>query len=129
MEIFLDEVNKSIEGEFEFHFKFIEHIGEGAFGKVIRAFYYELQREVAVKVIDKTNYKFKYINRLKFETNILKQLKHKNIVEFLGCIETNSKMYIITEFLKDGTLRDLIDLKQKESTIKFSHFILINLIR
>jgi serine/threonine protein kinase len=114
MEIFLDEVNKSIEGEFDIYFKFIEKIGKGAFGTVIRAFYYELEREVAVKVIDKTKHKFKHINRLKFEINILKQIKHKNIVEFLGCIETNSKMYIITEFLKDGTLKDLIDIRQKE---------------
>ena len=42
MEIFLDEVNKSIEGEFDFYFKFIEHIGKSALGTVIRVFHYEL---------------------------------------------------------------------------------------
>ena len=114
MEIFLDELNKSIEGEFDYYFKHIDNIGKGAFGTVIRAYYYELEKEVAVKVIDKTKHKFKYINRLKLEINILKQMKHKNIVEYVGCIETNSKMYIITEYLKGGTLKDLIELRQKE---------------
>lgn len=115
MEIFLDEVNRSIEGEFDYYFKYIQTIGKGAFGTVIRALYYELDdREVAVKVVDKTKHKFKYINRLKFEINILNKIKHKNIVEYLGCIETNSKMYIITEYLKDGTLKDLIEKRQKE---------------
>ncbi len=118
MEIFLDEVNKSIEGEFDIYFKYIEKIAAGSFGTVIRAFYYELEREVAVKVIDKTKHKYKNINRLKFEINILKQLKHKNIVEFIGCIETNSKMYIITEYIKNGTLKGLIDIRQKSSRIK-----------
>lgn len=117
MEIFLDEVNKSIEGEFDLYFKFIQKIASGAFGTVIRAYYYELEREVAVKVIDKTKYKFKNINRFKFEINILQQLKHKNIVEFIGCIETNSKMYIITEYIQDGTLKDLIEARQKAGSL------------
>lgn len=113
MEIFLDEMNKSIEGEFELYFKYIDSIASGSFGTVIKAIYYELNKEVAVKIVDKTKYKFKNINRLKFEINILKQLKHKNIVEFIGCIETNSKMYIITEYIHDGTLTELIHQRQK----------------
>jgi serine/threonine protein kinase len=113
MEIFLDEVNKSIEGEFDIYFKYIEKIASGSFGIVYRAIYLEQNREVAVKVIDKTQYKFNNFNRLKLEINILKQLKHKNIIEFINCIETNSKMYIITEYVKDGTLKDLINNKIK----------------
>jgi len=113
MEIFLDEVNKSIEGEFDIYFKYIEKISSGSFGTVFRAIYLEQDREVAVKVIDKTKYKFKNLNRLKLEINILKQLKHKNILEFINCIETNTKMYIITEYVKDGTLKELINNRVK----------------
>jgi serine/threonine protein kinase len=113
MEIFLDEVNRSMEGEFDIYFKFIEKIASGSFGTVIRAIYLEQDREVAVKVIDKTKHKFKNLNRLKLEINILKQLKHKNIVEFIGCIETNSKMYIITEYIRDGTLKDFMNNRTK----------------
>ena len=81
MEIFLHEVKKTYEGEFDLYFKFIENIASGSFGIVIRAIYLENGREVAVKVIDKSKHKFKNMNRLKFEINILKQLKHKNIIE------------------------------------------------
>ena len=49
------------------------------------------------------------MNRLKLEINILKQLKHKNIVEFIGCIETNTTIYIITEYIPDGTLKEFIE--------------------
>ena len=50
MEICFDELNKSIEGEFDYYFKHIDNIGKGAFGTVIRAYYYELEKEVAVKL-------------------------------------------------------------------------------
>ncbi len=113
MEIFLNEVNKSMEGEFDIYFKFIEKIASGAFGTVMRAIYIEQNREVAVKIIDKTKHRFKNLNRLKLEINILKQLKHKNIVEFIGCIETNCRMYIITEFIRDGTLKNFMDNNAK----------------
>ena len=117
MEIYLDEVNKSIEGEFDIYFKYIEKVGSGAFGEVFRAIYLEQNREVAVKVIDKNKVKFKNFNRLKLEINILKQLKHKNLLEFINCIETNSKMYIITEYVKDGTIKELINNRVKAGKI------------
>lgn len=115
MEIFLDELNQSIEGEFNFYFKYIETIASGSFGTVMRAIYLENKREVAVKIIDKKEYNHKNISRLRHEINILQQLKHKNIVEYIGFIETNHKIYIITEFIKDGTLKDLIDNMKKQS--------------
>ena len=115
MEIFLNELNQSIEGEFDLYFKFIEVIASGSFGTVIRAIYLEQNREVAVKIIDKKRYNFKNFNRLRHEITILQQLKHKNIVEFIGCIETNNKMYIITEFIKDGTLKEFLINMQKKS--------------
>lgn len=119
MEIFLDEVNRSIEGEFDIYFKFIEKIASGSFGTVIRAIYLDQNREVAVKIIDKAKHKFKNLNRLKLEINILKQLKHKNIVEFIGCIETNTKMYIITEYIRDGTLKDFMQNRAKAGNVNY----------
>ena len=119
MEIFLDEVNKSIEGEFDIYFKYIEKIASGSFGTVFRAIYLKQNREVAVKVIDKTKHKFKNLNRLKLEIKILKQLKHKNIVQFINCIETNSKMYIITEYVKDGTLKEFINNRVNAGNLSY----------
>lgn len=114
MEIFLDQVNKSVEGEFEMYFKYIDQVASGAFGTVIRAIYLENNQEVAVKIIDKNNHNFKNFHRLRKEINILGQLNHKNIVKFIDFVETNSKLYIITEYIKDGTLKTLIQNKTKQ---------------
>jgi serine/threonine protein kinase len=121
MEIFLDEVNKSIEGEFDIYFKYIEKIASGSFGTVFHAIYLEQNKECAVKVIDKSKYRFKNLNRLKLEINILKQLNHKNIIKFINCIETNTKMYIITEYLKGGTLKELMNNRVKKGRLIFKY--------
>ena len=116
MEIYLDEVSESHCHEFDLHFKFLEYLASGSFGTVIKAIYLENSKEVAVKVISKKD-KHKNITRLKQEINILKQLKHKHIVEFYGFIESNSKIYIIMEYIQNGTLKSLIE-KRREN--KFS---------
>jgi serine/threonine protein kinase len=109
MEIFLDEVNQPIEVEFDIYFTYIEKIGSGSFGTVITSIYKELNKEVAVKIIEKSRYNTKNFNRLRYEINILQQIKHRNIMEFIRCIETNSKIFIIAEYIKGGTLRNFID--------------------
>lgn len=61
--------------------------------------YADHHKEVALKIIEKPKNKFKRLNSLKFEINILKQLEHKNIFKFIRfIIEMNYKMYIITEY-------------------------------
>jgi serine/threonine protein kinase len=117
MEIYLDEINQSISDEFDQYFKFIDYIASGSFGTVIKAIYLETNKVVAVKVINKGGReKQKNIARLKQEITILKQLKHKNIVEFHGFIETNQKIYIIMEYIQNGTLKTLME-KRKERKI------------
>lgn len=112
MEIYLDEVNESINDEFDLHFKFLDNIASGAFGNVVKAIYLEIKKVVAVKIITKGVKKERKINRLKQEISILKQLKHKNIVEFYGYIETNNKLFIIMEYIKSGTLKSLIEKRK-----------------
>ena len=109
MEIYLDELNHTPPGEFDQYFKLIETVASGSFGTVIHAIHLETNKEVAVKVINKDREKQHKISKLKQEINILKQLKHKNIVKFQGFIETNSKLYIIMEYIKNGTLKSLIE--------------------
>lgn len=116
MEIYLDEVNQSLSDEFDQHFKFLEFLASGSFGTVIKAIYLENNKEVAVKVINKGGVsRQKNINRLKQEISILKQLKHKNIVEFYGFVETNQKIYIIMEYIRNGTLSSLFEKRKEKS--------------
>jgi serine/threonine protein kinase len=116
MEIFLYELSETQSEEFDQYFKLIEYIASGSFGTVVKAIYLENGKEVAVKIIEKAGRGMKNIDRLKQEINILKQLKHKNIVEFYGFIETNNKFYIIMEFIKCGTLKSLFE-KRKDKKI------------
>jgi serine/threonine protein kinase len=114
MEINLDEESQS--DEFEHYFEFIEYLASGSFGTVVRAVNLENNKEVAVKIIETVGKdKQKYINRTKQEIIILKQLKHKNIVELYGFIETNKQIFIIMEYIKGGNLKSLIQEKKQNN--------------
>ncbi len=111
MEIYLEEIKTEVPDCFEQYFKFIQKVGNGAFGTVVHAIYLETDKEVAVKILNKD--KKKNLNNLKQEILILKELKHPNIVEFYDYIETKNKFYIIMEYIKCGTLKNLINEKVK----------------
>jgi serine/threonine protein kinase len=114
MEIYLDEESRS--DEFKHYFEYVEYIASGSFGTVVRAIHLETGKDVAVKIIETVGKdKQKSINRLKQEINILKQLNHKNIVEFYGFIETNKQIFIIMEYIKGGTLKSLIKEKKENN--------------
>ena len=105
MEIYLDELTKDeAPDELESKFNIVKSIASDSFGTVIQAVEKSTNREVAVKVINKSGARPSLISKMKEEISILKQLKHENIVQFFGYIETNSKLYIIMEFIKSGTL-------------------------
>jgi len=114
MEIYLDEINEPIPDEFEKYFKFIENVGSGSFGTVVKAVNLENNNLIAVKSVNKFGAKGKPkdINKLKKEILILKQLKHKNIVEFYGFIETSQKLYIMMEYIHNGTLKNLLEKRK-----------------
>jgi len=115
MEIYLDEISDPIPDEFEKYFRFIENIASGSFGTVMKAINLENNKLIAVKTINKfwDKGKQKNLNKLKQEITILKQIKHKNIVEFYGFVETSQKLYIMMEYIHNGTLKNLFE-KRKE---------------
>jgi serine/threonine-protein kinase ULK/ATG1 len=42
------------------------------------------------------------------EINVLRKLKHKNIVAFIDAKKTEDFMYLVTEYCNQGTIEDLI---------------------
>ena len=85
-------------------------------------------RECAIKIINKSGKKLSSIQKMKQEITILKQLKHKNIVQFFGYTETNSKIYIIMEFIKYGTLKSWLinhkeSIKEEEASLIISQIL------
>ncbi len=123
MEIYLDEIKQS--DNFDNYFQFIEHISSGAFGNVIKAVDLDSNEVIAVKVIDKTICQNKY-HEIKKETDILKKLSHRNIVQFLGCIETTSHIFIKMEYIGGGTLKTVLknkDLTEEDASIIIKHLL------
>ena len=128
MEICIDEFSPESTDELNHEYEIIERIGSGAFGTVMHAVETSTNRECAIKVINKSGKKQSSIQKMKQEITILKQLKHKNIVEFFGYTETNSKLYIIMEFIKFGTLKTwLVNhkeiIKEEEASLILSQIL------
>lgn len=90
-------------------YEFKETIGRGAFASVYRALNKNNGNEVAVKEIiieDKDN-----LLELMFEIDLLKVLKHENIVKYHGFVKNNSKLFIFLEYCSGGSLRTLYKKK------------------
>lgn len=75
-------------------------IGEGAFGKVFKGRKKKTGQIVALKFITKRGKSEKDINNLRQEIEILKRLKHENIILMLDYFETTKEFGVVTEVLK-----------------------------
>jgi len=92
--------------------RFEEKIGEGSFGEVYRGFLWG--QEIALKKL-RIKGTTDNIKEFRKELKIMRTLRHPNIVEFLGaCVEPN-RMCIITEYLSNGSLEDVLERNAKLS--------------
>jgi calcium-dependent protein kinase len=100
--------SKKVIGDFTYNPRYC--LGEGAFGKVYEGIDAKTQRKVAIKKLDMKQFtKDPYLHRqIISEIEILKRFNHRNIVRFHDMISTTNNLYIITEFCKDGDLRNLL---------------------
>ncbi|KAI8911810.1 kinase-like domain-containing protein [Gorgonomyces haynaldii] len=80
-------------------------IGKGASGTVYRALDLVTGSTVAVKVVESNPSELK---DLMYEIDLLKQLKHRNIVQLYG-FEYTKTLDIIMEYCEGGSLRHLIE--------------------
>ena len=105
-----------------------EKIGEGAFGSVRLGINKQTEEKVAIKILEKT--KLKKIEdkvKLEREIEILKKLKHPNIVQLYGVIETERQIFLIMEYLKEEQLFQYIlfrkRLSEEEACLYFKQII------
>ena len=107
MEIYVSDIEKEVPYyDLDPQYKYINKIAKGSFGTVIHVLDTNTEEELAIKIINKSGSNSNSIRKMKKEITILKQLKHENIVQFYGYEETNSKLYIMMEYLKYGTLSE-----------------------
>lgn len=89
-------------------FELLEQIGEGGMGVVYRARYVVNNRVVAVKILptdvtDKTA-----LARFERETEILKDLRHPNIVRSFGGVCEDKCRFYAMELVEGGSLEDVL---------------------
>ncbi|XP_050385130.1 serine/threonine-protein kinase TIO [Argentina anserina] len=86
----------------------IELVGEGSFGKVYKGRRKFTGQTVAMKFIMKHGKSDKDIHNLRQEIEILRKLKHENIIEMLDSFETPQEFCVVTEFAQ-GELFEILE--------------------
>lgn len=129
MEICIDEITEidNHNSIFEKDFSFQKTIANGSFGIVKSAINKLTGDNVAVKIIEKNQTTLQALTKTKQEVQILKTLSHPNIIKFITSIETTTKLYIVTELLRGGTLKNYLDTSSvidEEKSAKIIYFLL-----
>lgn len=88
-------------------FSQFELIGRGSFGDVYKAFDKELNKEVAIKVIDLEESEDE-IEDIQKEIAVLSQCRSPYITEYYGSYLNQTKLWIIMEFMAGGSVADLL---------------------
>ncbi len=89
-------------------FELTEKIGEGGMGVVYRARYVVNDRPVAVKLLPPDVTDETLLGRFEREVEILKTLRHPNIVLCFGGVCENKRRFYAMELVEGGTLDDLL---------------------
>lgn len=89
-------------------------LGEGVYGKVYEGKDEQTKERVAIKKIDQNTFtNDRYLENAIFsEIYLMKRFNHPNIVRFKDVLNSKNSLYIITEFCKNGDLRELIKRKR-----------------
>jgi serine/threonine protein kinase len=92
-------------GEVSFgRYQFGDTVGKGAFGKVYRALNVDTGDFCAIKQIEKGNISPQYLPGIMRECDLLKTLRHANVVTFVESQETENYLYYIMEYVEGGSL-------------------------
>ena len=88
-------------------------IGEGTFSTVNLAIKRQTCEKEAIKIMEKSKLIHKeYKIRLDREIEVLKKLRHPNIVHLYSVIETKDKIYLIMQYIPRKDIFDYI-IKKK----------------
>ncbi|XP_046708331.1 serine/threonine-protein kinase MARK2 isoform X10 [Silurus meridionalis] len=109
------------------HYRLLKTIGKGNFAKVKLAKHILTGKEVAVKIIDKTQLNSSSLQKLFREVRIMKLLNHPNIVKLFEVIETEKTLYLVMEYASGGEVFDYLvahgRMKEKEARAKFRQIV------
>ena len=106
------------------NYTFLRTIGHGQFGKVKLAVHNKTKTKVAIKVIKKSGIDegaSKFILR---EIQIMKRLRHPNIIQLYEVIDTDARLFLVMEYASGGEIMDFIAvhgrLKERDASNFFA---------
>ena len=102
-------------------------LGRGTYGSVYKALRRGKKTPYAVKVINMKGMTKKQLHDCSEEVRILSSLKNENIVKYLDSFVDNGKLYIVMEFVSNGTLYDFYRSNKKRAEEAFVWTTLIRL--
>ncbi|XP_041657349.1 MAP/microtubule affinity-regulating kinase 4 isoform X3 [Cheilinus undulatus] len=109
------------------NYRLLKTIGKGNFAKVKLARHILTGKEVAIKIIDKTQLNPTSLQKLFREVRIMKGLNHPNIVKLFEVIETDKTLYLIMEYASGGEVFDYLvshgRMKEVEARAKFRQIV------
>ncbi|XP_022761411.1 CBL-interacting serine/threonine-protein kinase 14-like [Durio zibethinus] len=80
-------------------------LGCGAFAKVYHARNVRTGQSVAIKAVSKQKvFKGGFVAQVKREIDIMRRLRHPNIVKLIEVLATKTKIYVVMEYAKGGEL-------------------------
>ncbi|XP_074572625.1 uncharacterized protein LOC141829105 [Curcuma longa] len=97
----------SLAAAVEARFSSLELIGRGSFGDVFKGFDTELNKEVAIKVIDLEEAEDD-IEDIQKEITVLSQCRSPYITDYYGSHLHQTKLWIVMEYMAGGSVADLL---------------------
>ncbi|KAK3134600.1 hypothetical protein QOZ80_6AG0551200 [Eleusine coracana subsp. coracana] len=103
------DVPKDNTDEWEINFKalkFEDKVASGTYGDLYRGTYFG--EDVAIKVLKSDRLNENMEKEFAHEVYIMRKIRHKNIVRFLGACTKPKTLCIVTEFMKNGSVYDFL---------------------
>ncbi|CAN6162672.1 unnamed protein product [Urochloa humidicola] len=103
------EIPKDNTDEWEINFKaltFQDKVASGTYGDLYRGSYFG--EDVAIKVLKSDRLNENMEKEFAQEVYIMRKIRHKNIVRFLGACTKTKALCIVTEFMKNGSVYDFL---------------------
>ncbi|XP_046630920.1 serine/threonine-protein kinase SIK3-like isoform X3 [Daphnia pulicaria] len=90
------------------HYELLKTIGKGNFAVVKLAVHRITKSKVAIKIVDKTKLDEDNLNKTKREVEVMKKLKHPNIIKLYQVIDTDDTLFLVTEYVPGGEIFDYL---------------------
>ena len=118
MEIHIKDKDKLLK-----EYKFLKKIGQGTFGVVVLGIHIRTNEKVAIKILEKEKIVEKAdFQRIKKEIEILKLMRHNNIVQLYNVIDTLTHIYLIMEYVNGIELFDYIIKNKRINEFESCHY-------